>query len=84
MKNKEKLGCRLKLSLEFIIKITRASRQSGIRDIKFMITARPRGTLSTWQKKYSVSRNDLSWGTMYILLCQLVSKIVCLGVSTLY
>ena len=47
-------------------------------------TARPRGTLSTWQKKYSVSRNDLSWGTMYILLCQLVSKIVCLGVSTLY
>ena len=84
MKNKEKLGCRLKLSLEFIIKITRASRQSGIRDIKFMITARPRGTLSTWPKKYSVPQNDLSWGTMYVLPCQTITKSVYLGVSTLY
>jgi len=30
------------------------------------ITARPHGTLSTWPKEYSVPRNDLSWGTMYV------------------
>ena len=47
-------------------------------------TARPRGTLSTWPKKYSVPRNDLSWGTMYVLPCQTITKSVYLGVSTLY
>ena len=47
-------------------------------------TARPRGTLSTWPKKYSVPQNDLSWGTMYVLPCQTITKSVYLGVSTLY
>ena len=47
-------------------------------------TTRPRGTLSTWPKKYSVPQNDLSWGTMYVLLCQTITKSVYLGVSTLY
>ena len=50
----------------------------------FLCTARPRGTLSTWPKKYSVPRNDLSWGTMYVLPCQTITKSVYLGVSTLY
>ena len=49
-----------------------------------VVTARPHGTLSTWPKKYSVPRNDLSWGTMYVLLCQTITKSVYLGVSTLY